>query len=102
MEELPRILPLQRKSMHTAKPLLSFNIILRNGNTIDLSAHDWSEMADDEGAGVAYTFWVDKTPVLHLEYHEVRAVLCKEHVDAAAIKKALTTRPRRPAKEIKR
>lgn len=101
MDTQPQLLSIHRKPKQQAKPMYSYCVLLANNNTIEVKAHDWSESSGDEGEGIAYMFFVDQKRVLHLEYTEVRAVMCREYTDVDSIKNALcpsTAKRKRPEK----
>jgi hypothetical protein len=97
MDEASKVLTFGRKMKQEAKPLLTYVILLRNGNTIQQLAEDWSESSDEDGSGIAYSFYIKRQRVLHLEFTEVRSVMCREHVDVEATLQALrpTKAPRK-------
>jgi len=82
-------------------PLLTFVVLLANGQTLEQPATAWSEHSNDEGEGIAYNFYIHRTRVMTLEYTEVRAVFCKEHCDVEQSIKAMTA-PKRRARKKKR
>ena len=100
MERTLLSIPITPKLKNEPKPLLTYVILLDNGNTVEQKAHDWAEQSGDEGEGIAYIFFLDKKRVLHIEYSEVRAVLCAEHCDVAATLKALTAPKKAPRKKV--
>ena len=89
-----RSLPLNGGRRPAAEPLLSFVVLLNNGETITQAATSWSEHTDEDGAGIAYNFYVQRTRVMSLEYSEVRAVFCKEHCDVEQAVQSLRKRKR--------
>jgi len=88
----PRVLPFNSARKPAAQPMLTYCVLLSNGRTLDVAAHDWGESSDDEGAGIAYHFYADKRRVLSLEFTEVRSVMCREHMDVAAALVALRSK----------
>jgi hypothetical protein len=93
----PRLLslPSLQKKSPDARPVLNYVILLRNGNTISQKAQDWSELSGADDEGIAYIFYINKCRVLHLEFSEVRSVLCEEYCDVKSTLTALKNRRRK-------
>lgn len=70
-------------------PLVSYAVLLSNGQVIDIDCHRYEDVASDDGETIAYKFYKDKNVIMELEGHAVRAIISKTDVNHIEVIKAL-------------
>lgn len=70
-------------------PLVSYAILLSNGQVIDIDCHRYEDVASEDGETIAYKFYKDKNVIAELEGGAVRAIISKTDVNHEMVIKAL-------------
>ena len=82
------------KKQNQPKPLITYKILLSNGQVIECLAETYEGICDENGDILAYQFFKDKRIVLELSGIAVNCIMDNDSVDVSKVIAALKKKPR--------